>query len=169
MKNMKMNHAQSGFTLIELMIVVAIIGILAAIAIPQYQDYIARSQVTRVMGETGSLKTSIEDCILNGRTTVGAAAGECAPGATGSNLMATGGNTVDGTTYATAGKGVPTVPATLTTATPISASFGNNAAATLTDATASLTWVRDTDGSWECQTTAVPTKYIPNGCVAAAP
>ena len=57
MKNIQINHAQKGFTLIELMIVVAIIGILAAIAIPQYQDYIARSQVNRVMAESGSLKT----------------------------------------------------------------------------------------------------------------
>jgi type IV pilus assembly protein PilA len=69
MKNMKMNHAQSGFTLIELMIVVAIIGILAAIAIPQYQDYIARSQVTRVVGEISALKTSVEERLARGTTT----------------------------------------------------------------------------------------------------
>jgi type IV pilus assembly protein PilA len=53
---------QKGFTLIELMIVVAIIAILAAIAIPQYQNYIARSQLSRAVGETGSLKTAVEDC-----------------------------------------------------------------------------------------------------------
>ncbi|WP_139033115.1 pilin, partial [Acinetobacter baumannii] len=56
-------NAQKGFTLIELMIVVAIIGILAAIAIPQYQTYIAKSQVSRAVSESGSLKTVIEDCL----------------------------------------------------------------------------------------------------------
>ena len=69
MKSIQMNHAQKGFTLIELMIVVAIIGILAAIAIPQYQDYIARSQVTRVVGEISALKTSVEERLARGITT----------------------------------------------------------------------------------------------------
>ncbi|MEE3169626.1 MAG: pilin [Pseudomonadota bacterium] len=166
MKNIQINHAQKGFTLIELMIVVAIIGILAAIAIPQYQDYIARSQVNRVMGETGSLKTSVEDCILNGRLTVGAAAGNCDPGATGSNLMAatvggTAGNTAPSAAALPAGTGVPLVTAPLTATSTIVAEFGNNAAAILQGDT--LTWTRSTDGSWACTTTVDP-EYIPNGC-----
>ncbi|HUP31280.1 MAG TPA: pilin [Usitatibacter sp.] len=56
-----MNKVQKGFTLIELMIVVAIIGILAAIAIPAYQDYTVRSKVTELINAAGVCKTSVAE------------------------------------------------------------------------------------------------------------
>lgn len=150
-----MNTMQKGFTLIELMIVVAIIGILAAIAIPQYQNYIAKSQVSRVMSEAGSVKTAVETCLNDGKTAVG----DCPLGITTSNIQ-----TIEVNAAAADSDG--NNDAALTETTAIVATFGNNAAQTLKATPSTLTWVRDATGSWRCHTTAAE-KYRPASCSAS--
>jgi type IV pilus assembly protein PilA len=59
---------QKGFTLIELMIVVAIIGILAAVALPAYQDYTIRAKVSELILATGAAKIAIEECSQTNNT-----------------------------------------------------------------------------------------------------
>ena len=153
-----MRKIQQGFTLIELMIVIAIIGILAAIAIPQYQTYVSKSQVTRAMGEAGAMKTAIETCLLDGKTVIGTGAGQCDPQASGSNILngATQGAVIPLNT------GVPQV-ALLAGASTITATFGNGASAAL--ATTTVVWTRTAaTGSWVCTSTA-PANFRAAGCL----
>lgn len=152
-----MNTMQKGFTLIELMIVVAIIGILAAIAIPQYQNYIAKSQVSRVMSETGAVKTAMETCILEGLDD--STDPTCDLGWTGSNLIAAGGD--DDEVEMQSGLVVTFGGADAEST--IQATFGQNAAQTLHSST--LTWTRSTAGAWSCATD-VADKFRPAGCGA---
>ena len=72
----KLCHQQTGFTLIELMIVVAVIGILAAIAIPNYSDYIKRSKAAEATSNLATLRVKMEQHFQDNRTYVD---GPCTP------------------------------------------------------------------------------------------
>jgi len=152
------NFSAAGFTLIELMIVVAIIGILAAVALPSYQTHVAKSQASRVMLEASSLRSLTETCVNQGKLTVGSGADECDPGAVGSTLI--DGASQTGAVLPT-GTGVPQVTFAADGGTTIVATFGNNA--TPIFASENLTWTRAVDGSWTCSTTVDPV-YRPKGC-----
>jgi type IV pilus assembly protein PilA len=73
-KEIHMKKAQQGFTLIELMIVVAIIGILAAVAIPSYQNYTKKARFTEVVQATSPYKLAVEECVASGDCYVAGAA-----------------------------------------------------------------------------------------------
>lgn len=149
---------QKGFTLIELMIVVAIIAILAAIAIPQYQNYVARSQASRGMAELGAMKTAIEACVVDGRTAaVGTGANDCDLGWTHSTLFgAIDHDAQTGVKITVADTGVSAVVGT----------FGGNASTALKGST--MQWDRTADGVWTCST-KIEEKFRPSGCATTTP
>jgi len=87
-----MKNAQQGFTLIELMIVVAIIGILAAVAIPAYSNYTKRAHFAEILSIAGSYETAVADCFNSLTTFTGCNAGSngVPSAAAATNNLATG-------------------------------------------------------------------------------
>lgn len=143
-----------GFTLIELMIAVAIIGVLSVMALPLYQDYVAKTQVGRVHGELANLRAPVEAFLQQGK--------DPSVEFTAGNISVDGSNLMVG--------GTPNLDIDLTGVGSIAATVGGDVASVVGGVV--VAWERDVNGGWHCVVDSSAgsgwrASYMPSGCQEA--